>query len=299
MKKDVYSRSYTHQNKMRSPLTNLARSSSTGFDHSFVLCHPSKVDALQEQDRERGRIVCVTSGKGGVGKTTSAASFALGLAQNGRKTCVVDFDIGLRNLDIHLGMERRVIFDFVNVLLDECTLNQALIKDKREDNLSMLAASQTRDKESLTVEGVEKVLSELASSFDYVVLDSPAGIESGARHAMYFADDAIIVTNPELSSCRDADKMIGFISSRSRRAEIGQEVAPVSQTLLITRYDPIRAEAEESLSLNDIEELLGLPVVGVVPESKDVLTCTNLGAPIITLGENNPAACAYSDTPML
>jgi len=137
-------------------------------------------------------------------------------------------------------MERRVIFDFVNVLLDECTLNQALIKDKREDNLSMLAASQTRDKESLTVEGVEKVLSELASSFDYVVLDSPAGIESGARHAMYFADDAIIVTNPELSSCRDADKMIGFISSRSRRAEIGQEVAPVSQTLLITRYDPIR-----------------------------------------------------------
>lgn len=174
------------------------------------------------------------------GKTTSAASFALGLAKKGRKTCVVDFDIGLRNLDIHLGMERRVIFDFVNVLLDECSLNQALIKDKRVDNLSMLAASQTRDKDSLTVEGVEKVLSELANSFDYVILDSPAGIESGARHAMYFADDAIIVTNPELSSCRDADKMIGFISSRSRRAEIGESVAPVSQTLLITRYDPVR-----------------------------------------------------------
>lgn len=261
--------------------------------HNFVLSHPKDVD--KGEPYNRGRIVCITSGKGGVGKTTSAASFAFGLAQRGRKTCVVDFDIGLRNLDIHLGMERRVIFDFVNVLMEECTLNQALIKDKREGNLSMLAASQTRDKDSLTVDGVERVLSELSEAFDYVVLDSPAGIESGARHAMYFADDAIIVTNPELSSCRDADKMIGFVSSRSRRAEIGGEAEAVSQTLLITRYDPARAEAEESLSLVDIEELLGLTVVGVIPESKDVLTCTNVGSPIITLGEENPAAAAYSD----
>ena len=181
-------------------------------------------------------------GKGGVGKTISAASFAFGLA------------------------------------IDECSLNQALIKDRRNGNLVMLAASQTRDKESLTVEGVERILAGLADAFDYVVLDSPAGIESGARHAMYFADDAIIVTNPELSSCRDADKMVGFISSRSRRAEIG-ETLPVSQTLLITRYDPAKAEAEESLSIADMEELLGLHVVGVIPESKDVLTCTNLGVP--------------------
>lgn len=203
--------------------------------------------------------------------------------------------IGLRNLDIHLGMERRVIFDFVNVLLGECTLNQALIKDKREPNLSLLAASQTRDKESLTMEGVERVLGELSNKFDYVVLDSPAGIESGAFHAMYFADDAIIVTNPELSSCRDADKMVGFISSKSRRAEV-DTAEPVTQSLLITRYDPYRAELEESLSLVDIEDLLGLPVVGVIPESKDVLTCTNVGSPIINLvEENNPAANAYSD----
>uniref|UniRef100_A0A7S2E996 AAA domain-containing protein n=1 Tax=Trieres chinensis TaxID=1514140 RepID=A0A7S2E996_TRICV len=270
------------------PLRSLATS------HPLVLSHPSDVDTT-ETDGGRGRIVCITSGKGGVGKTTSAASFAFGLARRGRRTCVVDFDIGLRNLDIHLGMERRVIFDFVNVLMDECTLNQALIKDKREQKLAMLAASQTRDKESLTVDGVERVLSELSQMFDYVVLDSPAGIESGARHAMYFADDAIIVTNPELSSCRDADKMIGFISSRSRRSEIGDAVNPVSQTLLITRYDPERAAAEESLSLLDIEELLGLPVVGVIPESRDVLTCTNLGTPIITLGEENDAASAYSD----
>lgn len=160
----------------------------------------------------------------------------------------------------------------------------------------MLAASQTRDKEALTMDGVEKVLSELAERFDYVVLDSPAGIESGARHAMYFCDDAIVVTNPELSSCRDADKMIGFVSSRSRRAELGFEAcSSVSQTLLITRYDPVRAEAEETLAITDMKELLGLPVIGVIPESKDVLTCTNIGKPIITLGEDNPAAGAYMD----
>lgn len=251
---------------------------------------------LRKKNRKRGRIVCITSGKGGVGKTTSAASFAFGLAEKGKKTCVVDFDIGLRNLDIHLGMERRVIFDFVNVLFDECSLHQALIKDKRNNNLMMLAASQTRDKDSLTVEGVERVLSDLSKKFDYVVLDSPAGIESGARHAMYFADDAVIVSNPELSSCRDADKMIGFISSRSRRAEMGESgVSPVSQTLLITRYEPNRVENDESLSIVDIEELLGLPVIGVIPESKDILTCTNLGTPVITLGEPNPASGAYSD----
>ena len=190
-------------------------------------------------------------------------------------------------------MERRVIFDLVNVLLGECTLNQALIKDKRNTNLVMMAASQTRDKESLTVEGVERVLAGLADAFDYVVLDSPAGIESGAKHAMYFADDAIIVTNPELSSCRDADKMVGFISSRSRRAELS-DVQPVSQTLLITRYDPTRAEAEECLSIKDMNELLGLEIVGVIPESREVLTCTNLGTPIITLEDNN-AAGAYND----
>lgn len=266
-----------------------ARFSSSSTD-DFVLSHPSTVEG---PNPTRGRVIVITSGKGGVGKTTSAASFAHGLASRGHKTCVVDFDIGLRNLDIHLGMERRVIFDFVNVLMEECALNQALIKDKKQKNLFMLAASQTRDKDILTVDGVENVLAGLADAFDFVVLDSPAGIESGARHAMYFADDAIIVSNPELSSCRDADKMVGFISSRSRRAELG-DVSPVSQTLLITRYDAARAEAEESLTISDMNELLGLDVVGVIPESKDVLTCTNLGTPIITL-EDNDAAGAYDD----
>lgn len=283
----------SRRSSLRRPLSTTA-SEAQKQEHPFVLSRPSEVD--KDGSPGRGRIVCITSGKGGVGKTTSAASFATGLAKRGRKTCVVDFDIGLRNLDIHLGVERRVIFDFVNVLLGECSLSQALIKDRKVDGLCMLAASQTRDKDSLTSEGVEKILAELASQFDYVVLDSPAGIESGARHAMYLADDAIIVTNPELSSCRDADKMIGFVSSRSRRAEIGEGgCKPVSQTLLITRYDPVRADAEESLAISDMKELLGLPVLGVIPESKDVLTCTNHGTPVISLGEDSPAAGAYLD----
>lgn len=296
------------------PPSTTTTTSSTSSSRRFVLSHPSTVDQTKNSttkpatnDKTRGRIICITSGKGGVGKTTTAASFGMGLAQQGFKTCLVDFDIGLRNLDIHLGLERRVIFDFVNVLLGECNLHQALIRHTKSSesssssSLYLLAASQTRDKECLTVEGVEQVLHQLSQTFDYVVLDSPAGIESGARHAMYFADDAIIVTNPELSSCRDADKMVGFISSRSRRAELGggggeHSCLPVSQSLLVTRYDPIRVQADESLSLQDMEELLGLPIVGVIPESKSILTCTNVGQPVITQADKGDiAALAYSD----
>lgn len=237
------------------------------------------------------KVVTVTSGKGGVGKTTTAASFAFGLAEKGHKTCVIDFDIGLRNLDIHLGCERRVIFDFVNVLQKECTLNQALIKDKRSPNLSILAASQTKDKTILTESSVGAMLLELRKHFEYIVCDSPAGIESGARHAMYFSDEAIICTNPELSSCRDSDKMIGFIASNSERAIKNRD--PVIQRLLVTRYDPARAAKEESLSLEDIQELLGLPLIGVIPESRSVLTSTNLGQPVI-MGDDK-AGEAYKD----
>jgi septum site-determining protein MinD len=228
-----------------------------------------KIQATQKSNLKRpGRLIVVTSGKGGVGKTTVSASFAYGLAARGHKTCVVDFDIGLRNLDLHLGAERRVIFDFVNVMQNECVLNQALIKDRKNPNLYLLAASQTKDKDVLTLEGVDKVLNDLKDQFEFVVLDSPAGIESGARHAMYFADDAIITTNPEISACRDSDKMIGFISSKSLRAIEGRE--PVNQMLLVNRYDPERAEKEEMLQLKDITELLGLNLLGVIPESKSV-----------------------------
>jgi len=240
----------------------------------------------------RGEIVVITSGKGGVGKTTSEASFGAGLAMKGYKTVLIDFDIGLRNLDIHLGMERRVVYDFVNVILGECRLEQALIKDRRLENLFLLAASQTRDKSALTEDGVQKVLDELTSSFDFVVCDSPAGIEMGAMHAMYFADSAVICTNPELSSVRDSDRMIGLVMSKSRRAVEGGE--PVRQMLAITRYQPEKVQTDSMISVDDIEEMLGLPLVGVIPESEDVLQCSNMGQPVI-LATGSEAGDTYDD----
>jgi len=240
---------------------------------------------------KEGKVVVVTSGKGGVGKTTTTASLGFGLAERGYQTCVIDFDVGLRNLDIHFGMERRIIYDFVNVINNEAKLQQALVKDKRNPNLSLLAASQTKDKTALTEEGVLRVLTELKSSFDYILCDSPAGIESGAYHAMLYADSAVICTNPELSSVRDSDKMIGFISSKAHRALEGKE--PVEQSLLITRYNPERVEKEDMLSVQDILEMLGIPLCGVIPESPEVLNSINFGKPVVA-GDGN-AAFAYQD----
>ncbi len=168
------------------------------------------------------KVLVVTSGKGGVGKTTSSAAIGTGLALRGHKTVIVDFDVGLRNLDLIMGCERRVVYDFVNVINNEATLSQALIKDKRLENLFVLAASQTRDKDALTQDGVERVINELKQTFDFIVCDSPAGIEKGAHLAMYFADEAIVVTNPEVSSVRDSDRMLGLLASKSRRAEKGR-----------------------------------------------------------------------------
>ena len=238
------------------------------------------------------RIIVVTSGKGGVGKTTTAAAFAMGLAQRGLRTVVVDFDVGLRNLDLIMGCERRVVYDFVNVIQGEARLNQALIKDKRSENLFVLPASQTRDKDALTQEGVDKVLQDLAQDFDYIVCDSPAGIERGATLAMYFADDAIVVTNPEVSSVRDSDRMIGILASKSRRAELGQE--PIREFLLLTRYAPERVARGEMLSLDDVQEILALDLLGVVPESQAVLNASNAGVPVILDAESS-AGQAYVD----
>nr|AKB90667.1 mitochondrial MinD [Malawimonas californiana] len=243
-------------------------------------------------DGQPCRIVVITSGKGGVGKTTTSASFAYGLASQGFKVCAIDFDIGLRNLDLHLGCERRVVFDFVNVINGECQLHQALIKDKRCPSLSMLAASQTRDKSVLTEEGVGRVIDQLRKEFEFVVCDSPAGIEQGAHQAMYFADDALMCTNPELSSVRDADKMIGILTSKSQRAITKSEA--IRQFLLITRYSPERVAAHNMLSVKDIADMLGIPLVGVIPESEEVLHNTNLGQPVV-LGADD-AAAAYKDT---
>jgi septum site-determining protein MinD len=239
-------------------------------------------------------IIVVTSGKGGVGKTTTSASLATGLAMQGKKVAVIDFDVGLRNLDLIMGCERRVVYDFVNVVHGEATLKQSLIKDKRHENLFVLAASQTRDKDALTQEGVEKVLDELAKeNFDFVVCDSPAGIEKGAHLAMYFADHAVVVVNPEVSSVRDSDRILGLLSSKTRRAEKGE--APIKQHLLLTRYNPNRVEAGEMLSVKDVEEILGINVVGVIPESENVLAASNAGVPVI-LDDNSNAGAAYKDT---
>ena len=238
-------------------------------------------------------IIVVTSGKGGVGKTTSSASIAIGLARRGHKVAVIDFDVGLRNLDLIMGCERRVVYDFVNVVHGEATLKQALIKDKRYDTLFVLAASQTRDKDALTKEGVEKVLKDLADDgFDYIVCDSPAGIEKGAFLAMYFADKAVVVVNPEVSSVRDSDRILGLLASKTRRAETGE--GEVTAYLLLTRYSPQRVENGEMLSIADVEEVLGLKTIGVVPESGDVLNASNKGEPVIMDAESN-AGQAYDD----
>lgn len=238
------------------------------------------------------KVIVVTSGKGGVGKTTTSASFSSGLALRGNKTVVIDFDVGLRNLDLIMGCERRVVYDIINVINGEVTLKQALIKDKNCDNLYILPASQTRDKDALNLEGVERILNELKESFDCIVCDSPAGIESGAFTAMYFADEALVVTNPEVSSVRDSDRILGILAAKSKRAVDGLD--PVKEHLLITRYDPKRVEAGEMLSVTDIQEILRIPLIGVIPESESVLQASNAGTPAIHLDKSDVAE-AYRD----
>lgn len=238
------------------------------------------------------KVIVITSGKGGVGKTTTSAAIATGLALRGKKTVVIDFDVGLRNLDIILGCERRVVYDFVNVINEEATLNQALIKDKRVPSLYILPASQTRDKDALTLDGVGSVINSLAKDFDYIVCDSPAGIEAGALMAMYYADYAIVVTNPEVSSVRDSDRILGILASKTKRAKEGLE--PVKEHLLITRYSPSRVELGEMLSVTDVQDILAIPMLGVIPESKAVLKASNTGTPVIMDNESD-AGKAYED----
>ena len=239
------------------------------------------------------KIIVVTSGKGGVGRTTTSASIATGLALRGHKTAVIDFDVGLRNLDLIMGCERRVVYDLINVIQGEANLSQALIKDKHCDNLFILPASQTRDKEALTREGVEKVLKDLTDNmgFEFVICDSPAGVETGAVMALYFADEAIVTTNPEVSSVRDSDRILGILQSKSRKAEKGETV---KEHLLITRYSPERVEKGEMLSVQDIQDILRIPLLGVIPESQNVLQASNAGSPVIHQ-QDAVAADAYKD----
>ncbi|SLN31231.1 Septum site-determining protein MinD [Roseivivax jejudonensis] len=242
-----------------------------------------------EQDRKAGKVIVVTSGKGGVGKTTSAAAIGAALAQRGHKTVVIDFDVGLRNLDMIMGVERRVVFDFINVIQGDAKLSQALIRDKRIETLSVLPTSQTRDKDALTKEGVESVLSELRESFDYIICDSPAGIERGAQLAMHFADEAVVVTNPEVSSVRDSDRVLGLLQAKTDRAEKGEAV---KAQVLLTRHDQARIDTGEMMTVEDVLEILAVPLLGIVPESKAVLRASNLGMPVV-LDEPSAASRAY------
>ena len=238
------------------------------------------------------KIVVVTSGKGGVGKTTTSASFASGLALRGHKTAVIDFDVGLRNLDLIMGCERRVVYDLINVIHGEANLNQALIKDKQCDNLFVLAASQTRDKDALTQEGVKKVLDDLSEmGFEFIICDSPAGIESGALLAMHYADEALVTTNPEVSSVRDSDRILGMLSSKTEKAMQG---GSVKEHLLITRYNPNRVEDGQMLSLEDIQDILRIELIGVIPESETVLQASNQGVPAIHMNGSDVSE-AYKD----
>ncbi|TQS73316.1 septum site-determining protein MinD [Rhodobacteraceae bacterium] len=249
----------------------------------------------QEKDAPKpplGKVLVITSGKGGVGKTTSAAAISAGLAKLGHKTVVIDFDVGLRNLDMIMGCERRVVFDFINVIQGDAKLKQALIKDKRLENLSILPTSQTRDKDALTQEGVEKVLNELKEEFDYIVCDSPAGIERGAHLAMYFADEAVVVTNPEVSSVRDSDRVLGLLSSKTNRAEKGLE--SVKAQVLLTRHDQARIDRGEMMTVEDVLEILAVPLLGIIPESTAVLRASNVGTPVV-LDEPSAAGTAYED----
>lgn len=238
------------------------------------------------------KIIVVTSGKGGVGKTTTSAAFGTGLALRGHKTVIIDFDVGLRNLDLIMGCERRVVYDFVNVINGEAKLSQALIKDKHVENLSILPASQTRDKDALTAEGVKQVLDELQQDFEYIVCDSPAGIERGAYLAMYYADSAIVVTNPEVSSVRDSDRILGLLASKSKRAEEGLE--PIKEHLLITRYSPKRVELGDMISVETVQDILSINLLGVIPESQAVLRASNSGVPVI-MDKTSDAGQAYFD----
>jgi septum site-determining protein MinD len=247
---------------------------------------------ITKEAGDMGKVLVVTSGKGGVGKTTSTAALGAALAKAGEKVAVVDFDVGLRNLDLVMGAERRVVFDLINVVTGVAKLPQALIRDKRLENLYLLPASQTRDKDALTEEGVKQVIEQMREQFDWVICDSPAGIERGATLAMRHADAAVIVTNPEVSSVRDSDRIIGMLDSKTERAERGERV---EKHLLITRYDPARAARGEMLSIDDVLEILSTPLLGIIPESEEVLKASNMGAPVTLNNAASAPARAYME----
>ncbi len=236
-----------------------------------------------------GIVFAVISGKGGVGKTTSTANLGIGIAQEGKKVVVVDFDLGQRNLDMILGLENRVIYDMVHVMDEEAGLRQALIKSKHSENLYFLAASQTKDKTALDKEKVKKLVDTLREDYEYIILDAPAGIESGFEHTIMYADATIVVVNPEVSSIRDADKAIGIVDAKCERAI---ENKHVQKYLIINRINPSMVQSGEMLESNDILDILSIDLVGKIPEDQGVVEASNTGRPVI-LDEKSPSGAAY------
>ena len=237
-----------------------------------------------------GQVITITSGKGGVGKSTTTANLAVGVAKNGKRVVAIDFDIGLRNLDMILGLENRIVYDVVDVMEKKCNLSQALINDKRERNLYFLPASQTRDKNVLNSDKVRELIDLLKDDFDYIFIDSPAGIEGGFEHSIMFADRALIISTPDVSSVRDADRVIGIIDAKSEKAKNGEEV---QKHVIINRIKPDMVESGNMLSTEDVLNILALPLIGVVPDDEKIITSTNIGEPII-FNKNSISAEAFN-----
>ncbi len=236
-----------------------------------------------------GEVITVTSGKGGVGKSTLSANLAVGLSELGKKVVVIDFDIGLRNLDMILGLENRIVYDVIDVMEGRCNLSQALINDKRSKNLYFLPASQTNDKDILDREKVRVLLEDLKKDFEMIVIDSPAGIESGFEHSIFLADRALIVSTPDVSAVRDADRVIGIIDAKSEKAKNGDEV---EKHVIINRLNPDMVENGNMLGVEDVLNILALPLIGVIPDDEKIISSTNKGEPIY-YDKESPAAEAY------
>lgn len=230
-----------------------------------------------------GRVIVITSGKGGVGKTTTSANLGMALAAQGEKVALLDADIGLRNLDLVLGLENRIVYDIVDVVEERCKLRQALIKDKRQPNLVLLPAAQTRDKSAVTPDQMRKLIAELKEEgFTFILIDCPAGIEQGFKNATAAADEAIIVTNPEVSSVRDADRIVGLLEAAELR----------DPKLIVNRLRPKMVKNQEMMSVEDVREILSIKLLGIVPEDETIITSTNRGEPAC-LVEASRAGQAY------
>lgn len=231
-----------------------------------------------------GKVIVITSGKGGVGKTTTTANIGAALASLGKTVCVMDMDIGLRNLDILMGLENRVVYNLVEVVEGTCTLKQALVKDKKMPNLCLLPAAQTRDKTAVNSDQIKALVDEIKTVFDFVLVDCPAGIESGFQNSIAGADQALVVVTPEMSSVRDADRIVGLLEARRDQF--------ASINLIVNRVKPGLIEANQMMSVDDICEILSIDLIGVVPDDEDIVISTNKGEPL-SLTTNKSAGQAY------